>query len=413
MVARPGEELPYASLPTMSPGRALPLLDGVCVLDLTTSIAGPYAGMLLADLGADVIKVERPEGDDARQWGPPFLDGQALWFSAVNRGKRSVVINLHRDADRQRLFKLVASADVVIVNQPVAVQSKLHIDYETLRAAKADIVFASITGFGLDGERADLGCYDLIAEGYSGVMDLTGEPGAPPQKVGAPAGDMLAGQDAAMAVIAALFARQRTGKGARIDVSLVESMTRFLSCRIVPYLGGGEVPRRSGGRDSVIAIYQVFETADRPITLGLGTDAIWRRFWEAVGDAEYGRQTRYATNERRRGHRDEIVARIQTILAERTRAEWLGILAAARVPAGPVNRVDELVEDVPLQERGMIFTLTGDDGRRVPQVGLGIRVDGRVSVPSRLPPCLGEHDQEVFEGHRGAAVVAAHNDGLA
>ena len=286
--------LPYQSLPLVPAGQPFGLLAGVRVGDITTSVAGPYATMLLSDFGAEVIKVERPEGDDARAWGPPFLDGQALWFTAMNRNKKSVVVDARTVGGMGDLRRLIRTADVFVTNQPLDVQRKLKLDHATLTEGHQELISVSITGFGLSGGRAELTCYDLIAEGYSGVMDITGDADGPPQKIGAPAADMLAGQDAAMATLAALFDRQRTGKGRKIDVSLVDSMTRFLSCRISSYLGSGEIPRRSGGTDSVIAIYQSFGTADRPINLGLGSNPVWNRFWRAVGDPEYGARPDFA-----------------------------------------------------------------------------------------------------------------------
>jgi crotonobetainyl-CoA:carnitine CoA-transferase CaiB-like acyl-CoA transferase len=377
-------------------GQGFHLLSGIRVVDLSTSVAGPYATMLLSDFGAEVIKVERPEGDDARQWGPPFLNGQALWFTAVNRNKKSVVLDLRTEKGKDGLNALVRSADVFVTNQPPDVQRRLRLDEDTLREERNDLVFVSISGFGLSGERADLTCYDLIAEGYSGIMDITGEADGPPQKVGTPAADMLAGQDAAMATMAALFDRQKTGKGRKIDVSLVESMTRFLACRISSYLGSGEVPQRSGGTDSVIAIYQSFETADKPLNLGLGSDATWSRFWAAVGDPEFARRAGFATNADRRRHRPEIVAHIQQILLTRTRQAWLDAFAASRVPAGPINRVDEVVADAELQRRRLFFALRDGPERVVPQVGLGIWIDDNPSVPRSAPPNLGEHTDEVM-----------------
>lgn len=385
--------LPYGDLPILAKGASFRQLDGVRVLDLTSSVAGPYATMLLSDFGAEIIKVERPEGDDSRQWGPPFLDGQALWFTAMNRNKKSVVLDVRSPEGMQHLHALIADADVVVTNQPPDVQRKLGLDHASLRDGRDDLIFVSITGFGLTGDRAELTCYDLIAEGYSGVMDLTGSAEGDAQKVGAPAADMLAGQDAAMATLAALFGRQRTGKGCVIDVSLVESMTRFLACRISSYLGSGEVPRRSGGTDSVIAIYQSFETADLPINLGLGSDAIWKRFWSAVGDQDYGVRPEFASNADRRLHRADIVAHIQGIMHTRPRADWLALFAGARIPAGPINRVDEVVADTALHERGLFYTVQDGD-RAVPQIGLGIQIDGQASFARLLPPLLGEHTSE-------------------
>ncbi|MBU3261503.1 CoA transferase [Roseovarius sp. PS-C2] len=393
--------LPVDDLPRVTSGTGFGFLSGVRVVDLTTSVAGPYATMLLAEFGAEVIKVERSSGDDARHWGPPFLDGQALWFTAVNRNKKSVVLDLKSDDGRNDLEKLVASADVFVTNQPLDVQRKLGLDYESVKAMRDDIVFVSITGFGLNGARSGMTCYDLIAEGYSGIMDITGTADAPPQKIGAPAADMLAGQDAAMATLAVLCDRMRTGKGRLIDISLVESMTRFLSCRISSYLGSGEIPERSGGTDSVIAIYQAFETADLPITLGLGSDAIWRRFWETVGDVEFGQREEFASNAARRDHRAEIVAHIQSFLKAARRETWLERFARARIPAGPINRVDEVANDADLQERGMFYALEGENGAVQPQIGLGIQVDGAYSVARSLPPRLGEHTDAIMRELHG------------
>jgi crotonobetainyl-CoA:carnitine CoA-transferase CaiB-like acyl-CoA transferase len=400
--------LPYESLPLVGCGQPFSLLSGVTVLDLTTSIAGPYATMLLSDFGADVIKVERPEGDDARKWGPPFLDGEALWFTAINRNKKSVVLDTRTARGRADLDSLVAGADVFVTNQTLDVQRKLGLDYASLKRLREDIVFVAISGFGLTGPRAELTCYDLIAEGYSGIMDITGAEQSPPQKVGAPAADMLAGQDAAMATMAALYERFRSGKGRQIDISLAESMTRFLTCRISSYLGSGEVPRRSGGTDSVIAIYQPFETADGPMNLGLGSDAIWVRFWKAVGDPTYGSQPRFATNAKRRTHRSEIIGRIQDILRTKPRGQWLELFARTRVPAGPINRVDEVSADPAFHDRHMFFALQGEDGRIVPQIGLGVQIDGRPSVPRSTPPRLGQHTGELLGKLARAGSAAPH-----
>ena len=386
---------PWRRLPVLTTGKGFDFLAGCRVLDLTTSIAGPYATMLLADFGAEVIKIERPSGDDARHWGPPFLEGEALWFTAVNRNKKSVVLDIHTPAGRTQFDALLASADVLVNNQPLNVQQKLGLDHTALSTRHPSLIHVSITGFGLQGERSGLTSYDLIAEGYSGIMDITGAPDSAPQKIGAPAADMLAGQDAAMATLAAYLGRLKTGAGACVDISLLESMTRFLSCRISSYLVSGDVPVRSGGTDSVIAIYQSFETADKPINLGLGSDAIWQRFWALMGDPDYGARPEFASNALRRDNRAAIVTRIQEILLQRPRTEWLELLATARVPAGPINGVDDVAHDKALQERGLFFTLQDGD-RLVPQIGLGIRIDNQTARPRGAPPRLGEHTAEIL-----------------
>jgi len=393
---------------------AMDLLAGIKVLDLTSSIAGPYAGQLLGDLGAEVLKVERPnQPDDARSWGPPFLDGESLWFLSVNRNKRGVAIDYAQAAGHALLMRLVAQADVLILNLVGRVQHKLGLDPQSLAAVNPNLIHVSLTGFGTEGERADLPCYDLIAEGWSGVMDMTGESDSPPQKVGTPAADLLAGHDAAMAAMAALVRRSRDGRGCVIDISMVESMARFMAPRLVPYLGSGELMRRSGGRDSVIAIYQVFETADEPMTLGLGNDAIWRRFWVAVGEPAIADEIGYATNALRRVARETIVTRIAAVLATQPRTYWLRVLGEARVPAGPIQRLDQLAADPELLARGFFYA-SERGAARIPQVGLGIRFDGRTEGSQNPPPVLGADTQAVLEAWLGmgaddlAALRAKH-----
>jgi crotonobetainyl-CoA:carnitine CoA-transferase CaiB-like acyl-CoA transferase len=290
---------------------------------------------------------------------------------------------------------MVEECDVILLNLVARSQRKLGLDAATLRALNPRLIHVSLTGFGVDGVRADLPCYDLIAEGYSGVMDLTGEPDAPPQKVGTPAADLLAGHDAAMAVLAALLRRHRDGIGCEVDVSMVESMSRFMAPRLLPYLGSGQISSRSGGRDSVIAIYQAFDTADEPMTLGLGNDAIWKRFWDVVGRPEMAVDPEMASNAQRRARRGEIVELITEILRDRPRAEWLDLFAKARVPAGPINTLRDLANDPVLRESGFVYRSEGPDGA-IPQVGLGIRFDGNSEGTAMPPPKLGAHTHEVL-----------------
>lgn len=393
--AQPLADLPLADLPTVACGAGFEMLQGVRILDLTTSIAGPYASMLLGDMGAEIIKVERLQGDDARTWGPPFLNEESLWFLSVNRNKRSVALDYTTAQGLEAVHALAEKCDAMIVNMPARVSKKLGLDQATIRANNPSLVYVSISGFGMEGERADWPCYDLIAEGYSGVMDLTGEAGGEPQKIGAPAADMLAGQDAAYATIAALYRRAHSSKGATIDIALVDSMTRFLTCRIVPYLGSGENPRRSGGKDSVIAIYQTFDTADEPITIGLGNRSIWCRFWNALGRPEMENNPRYSTNALCQAHRPEIVAAIQKILLTASRSHWLSLFQSARVPAGPINQVADAVADHEMRRRGLIYTLKCDD-RLIPQVGPAVRIDKQTGYARLPPPRLGEHTEEIL-----------------
>lgn len=388
--------LPYEKLPHVQASTGFSHLEGLRVLDLSTSVAGPYATQLLADFGATVLKIEKTDGgDDSRQWGPPFLNGASLWFLSVNRNKHSMALNVSQPAGLEILMSLLESTDVLVLNMTPRVQAKLGLDYAKLEQKFPRLIHASLTGFGLTGSRADHPCYDLISEGYSGIMDLTGEIENDPQKVGTPAADMLAGQDLAMAVLAALNGRHATHKGCCIDISMHATMSRFSAPRVVSYLGSGEVPRRSGGKDSVIAIYQVFDTADAQLSLGLGNDAIWKRFWETVGDVDFGAIPAYANNAGRRTHRATIVKHISTILKTRTRDAWLELFAANRIPAGPINRVDEVVADKDLLDKEFFYTSDSAFGP-IPQVGLGIHINGEQRVHRKSPPKLGEDTQEIL-----------------
>ena len=389
------DQLPYRSLPARESGGGYRLLDGIRVLDLTSSLAGPYATMLLADLGAEVVKVERPgTGDDSRSWGPPFLDGAALWFLATNRNKRSMTLDYSREPGRGTLHRLIAESDVLISTFRGSTQERLGIDYPSARALRPDLVHASISGYGLTGPNADLTGYDLIAEGVSGVMDLTGEPDQLPQKVGTAAADLLAGMDAAYAVVAALYDRERTGRGHQIDVSLVESMSRFLAPKLMSYLGSGELQRRSGGRDSVIAVYQLFETADEPMNLALGNDAIFRRFAAAIDRPELADDPRYATNADRREHREELVELIGDLLRTKPRDQWLDLFRSATVPAGPINHIEDVAGNPHLAARSFLYAIP--EGAGQPQVNTGWHLDGEPNGYRLPPPVLGADTDRIL-----------------
>jgi Predicted acyl-CoA transferases/carnitine dehydratase len=387
---------PARGLPRRAPGGGINLLAGVRILDLTNSIAGPYATQILSDFGAEIIKIERPgQGDDSRGWGPPFLDGHSLWHASVNRNKQSIALDLRKDEGYAVFLDLLQTCDALVTNQLPSLRRRLRVDYETLAAQKTGLIYVSLTGHGSDGPRAEWLCYDIIAEGYSSVMDVTGEAGNDPQKIGTPAADLLAGNDAAMACIAALFDAGRNGRGHFIDISLIDSMTRLMSPRIMTYLGSGVVPRRTGAKDSVIAVYQTFETADEMITLALPNDNIWHRFWQAVGQPELGSDRRFATSAGRHTHRAEIVQAIAKLLRMRSRRYWLDMLNELQIPAGPINRVDQVTQDVELWRKGLFFSID-TDGEPMPQCGLGIRIDGQDSGFRSAPPELGQHTDEVL-----------------
>ena len=343
-----------------------------------------------------VVKVEKPlTGDDSRSWGPPFLNSESLWYLSVNRNKSSIAIDMTLIEGRQLLEKLVSQADVLVTNFLPKVQRKLQVDAAHLHGINPRLIHISLTGFGLEGERSSFSCYDLIAEGYSGVMDMTGEINQDPQKIGTPAADLLAGMDLALATMAALIKRDKDQKGHAIDISMVDSMTRFMTPRLISYLGSGTIPRRDGAKDSVIAIYQVFQTLDEPITLGLGNDAIWKRFWTALNEVDFITDPQYQTNIDRRKHRQMLVSLIQDRLKARPRKYWLELFQENNIPAGPINRLDQISSDPEMLKRGMFYDVP-KDGYLIPQVGLGIQMDGQQSFCHKPPPALGEDTSEVL-----------------
>jgi len=384
-------------LPSPKHNHCFSALQNIKVLDFSTSVAGPYGCQLLADFGAEVVKIEKPiTGDDARGWGPPFLDNESLWFLSVNRNKSSVVIDMALDEGKALFNKLICEADVLVTNLLPKVQKKLKIDFESLKTLNPQLIHASLTGFGLEGKRSNFPCYDLIAEGYSGVMDMTGEINQDPQKIGTPAADLLAGMDLALATMAALLQRAKDNQGHAIDIAMVDSMTRFMTPRLISYLGSGELPRRDGAKESVIAIYQVFQTADEPITLGLGNDAIWKRFWSALNEPEYINDPKYTSNADRRKLRQQLVQAIQERLLKQPKAYWLDLFQSNNIPAGPINRLDQISSDAEMFQRGMFYSLNNKSSE-IPQVGLGIQIDGQQSFCSKPPPKLGADTSMILE----------------
>ena len=384
-------------LPSPKHNHCFSALQNIKVLDFSTSVAGPYGCQLLADFGAEVVKIEKPiTGDDARGWGPPFLDNESLWFLSVNRNKSSVVIDMALDEGKALFNKLICEADVLVTNLLPKVQKKLKIDFESLKTLNPQLIHASLTGFGLEGTRSNFPCYDLIAEGYSGVMDMTGEISQDPQKIGTPAADLLAGMDLALATMAALLQRAKDHQGHAIDIAMVDSMTRFMTPRLISYLGSGELPRRDGAKESVIAIYQVFQTADEPITLGLGNDAIWKRFWSALNEPEYVNDPKYTSNADRRKLRQQLVQAIQERLLKQPKSYWLDLFQSNNIPAGPINRLDQISSDSEMHERGMFYSLNNKSSE-IPQVGLGIQIDGQQSFCSKPPPKLGADTSMILE----------------
>lgn len=385
-------------------------LSGIKVLDLTRVLAGPWAGQLLADLGAEVIKVERPgSGDDTRQWAPPSLpDGTAAYYLAANRGKQSLTVDITQPAGQEIVRQLAAQADVLLENYKVGGLKKYGLDYDSLRAINPRLVYCAITGFGQTGPYAQLPGYDYIVQGMSGLMSITGPADGEPHKVGVAVTDLFTGLYAANAIQAALLARYRTGEGQYIDMALFDCSLAMLANVNMNWLVGGEVPPRLGNAHPNIVPYQVFRTAgDSHFILACGNDKQFRTVCELIGRPELAADPRFATNPQRVHYRADLVPQLAQAFLARGRDEWLKLLDAAGVPCGPINTVDEAFADPQIQHRQMAIQLRDAAGQAVPQVACPIKMSGTPPQYQAAPPKLGEHTDAVLKslGYSAEAIA--------
>jgi crotonobetainyl-CoA:carnitine CoA-transferase CaiB-like acyl-CoA transferase len=380
-------------------GAATPPLHGVLVVDLSTSYAGPTASMYLADLGATVIKVERPGGgDDARSWGPPFVDGASVWFASANRNKRSIVLNLRSEGGRRVLHRMLGSADVFIENLNPSKLVSLDLGPDATRIRYPSLVYCAMSGVGLTGPDSALPGYDLVAQARSGLMSVTGAAGGSPQRVSTALSDIVTGMAAALAISAALVRQRASGLGELIDVSLLDSDLALLAPRMAAYLAGDSEPAPSGGTDSVLAVYQAFATADREIVVAIGNDAIWQRFCAAMEMTEVGGDVRFKDNAGRRAHRTEIIPVISDLLAGRTAHEWMEILREAGVPASLVHGLSEVTTDAHIRARRSVLPVP-DSGGQLNGVRSPFRLASQPEPRNERFPDLGEHTIDILGEH--------------
>jgi crotonobetainyl-CoA:carnitine CoA-transferase CaiB-like acyl-CoA transferase len=383
-------------------------LAHLIVLDLSRVLAGPWCTQLLADLGATVIKVERPgSGDDTRAWGPPFLkDAQgvetteAAYYLACNRGKLSVAVDFTRPEGQRIVRDLASQADVLVENFKVGGLAKYGLDYASIAALNPRLVYASITGFGQDGPYADRAGYDFIIQGMSGFMSVTGErddqSGGGPQKAGVAITDLMTGMYAAVAILAALQHRDRTGQGQRVDLALFDSAVAMMAVMGMNHLVAGTPPGRAGNAHQNIVPYQVFACADGHLIVAVGNDSQFVKFCAVAGRPEWPRDARFARNENRVRHREVLVPEIAKVMATRTQRDWLAALEDVGVPCGPINKLDQVFADPQILARGMKFDLPHPLAGRVPQVNSPVRLSATPSVPERPPPLLAEHTRQVL-----------------
>ncbi|WP_151637959.1 CaiB/BaiF CoA transferase family protein [Noviherbaspirillum aerium] len=383
-------------------------LSHIRVLDLTRVLAGPWCAQNLADLGADVIKIERPgAGDDTRHWGPPYLrDGEgrdtseAAYYLAANRNKRSVTLDI-ASAEGQRIIReLARQSDVVLENYKVGQLKKYGLDYESLRREKPDLVYCSVTGFGQDGPYAQRAGYDFIIQGMGGFMSITGErddlPGGGPQKAGVAISDLMTGMYATIAVMAALTHRDRTGEGQYIDMALLDVQVAMLANMNTNYLASGQAPKRWGNAHPNIVPYQTFPTSDGYIIVAVGNDGQYRRFVEAGGRPDLHQDERFATNPMRVRHRDTLVPLLADMVRTKTKQEWIDALEAAGVPCGPINDLDEVFDNPQVQARGLRVDMPHPSGGTVKLVGSPMRMSATPPRYDAPPPTLGQHTDQVL-----------------
>ena len=377
-------------------------LSHIRVLDLSRVLAGPWSGQIFADLGAEVIKVENPQGgDDTRHWGPPFMtdaDGQATeesaYYLCANRGKQSVRIDIRTPEGQQRIRELAQESDVLLENYKVGGLAKYGLDYDTLSAINPRLVYCSITGFGQNGPYAHRPGYDFLIQAMGGMMSITGAPDNEPQRVGVAVTDIMTGLYATIGVLAALQERERSGLGQHVDLALMDVTTSMLANQASNYLVGGMVPGRIGNIHPNIVPYQVFATADGHCIIAVGNDGQFRKLVEVLGRAELADDERFATNRQRVEHRDLLVPILADIIASEPRDTWLPAFETAGVPAGPINSIDEVFADPQVIARGMQVNIPHPDQPELQVVGNPIKLSRTPVQYDRPPPRLGEHDAD-------------------
>jgi len=380
-------------------------LAGVRVVDLTRILAGPYCTQALADAGADVIKIEEPrKGDDTRGWGPPFVEGESCYFLAINRGKRSLTLNLKEQEGRDLLWRLIDGADVLTENFRPGTLDRMGFSFEAVHRRNPRLVYASISGYGLDGPWGRRPGYDAVLQGESGLMSITGAPDGPPFRVGASVVDTLAGMTTFQAILLALLRRERSGEGGRVDVSLLESALAILTYHASTYLLTGAVPQRLGNRHPNLAPYETFESADGSVIVGVGSESLWRAFCASVGRPELAQEPRFRTNAERVANGSALRETLVPLVRSRTTAEWLERWEDAGIPCGRVRSVGEALDSEQVAARELLVEVEHPRLGRRRFVGSPIHLDATARSARRPPPGLGQHTSEVL-GELGVTVA--------
>ena len=372
-------------------------LAGVKILDLCRVVSGPFATMLLGDLGADVLKIEEPKhGDEARTYGPPFVGGESAYFLSVNRNKRSCTLDLKSPAGRELVLRLASTADIVIENFRPGTMERLGLGFDVLRLENPKLLYCGISGFGRSGPEASRPGYDLILQGESGVMDITGEADGPPMKVGTSIADLVTGLYAAQAVMAALVQRQRTGAGGRVDVSMLDAMASLLTFNAGMYFASGENPKRRGNAHPTISPYETFRASDGWFNLGVANDRFWEAFCKVMERPDLLADPRFARASDRAALRTELKAILEPIFAARPREYWTTLFGGAGIPCGAIRTVGEVCEAAQLAERGVARSFEHPAAGTLRYLASAVRFDDQPPPEARRPPMLGEHTREIL-----------------
>lgn len=378
-------------------------LNGIHVLDLSRVLAGPYCTMVLGDLGAEVIKVESPDGDETRGWGPPFVGGQSAYFLCVNRNKRGIVLDFKTEEGRQALRQLIKRSDVLVENFRPGTLARYSLDFESASALNPSLIYCSITGFGQTGPLREKPGYDFMIQAMGGLMSITGEPDGEPMKVGVAVADLFAGQNAVIAILAALQARAQTGRGQHLDISLFDSQVAMLANVASNYLISGRSPKRHGNAHANIVPYQSFQASDVWFVIAVGNDKQFEKLCEVIGKRELAQDSRFVTNAGRVEHRAELISALKPMIRERPAGEWLAVLESAGIPCGPINTLDEVFSMQQVERRNMLVQMQDAEPGGLRLVGSPLKF-GATPVEYRLPPPrLGEHTAEILNELPGSA----------
>lgn len=372
-------------------------LAGIRVLDLSRILTGPFATMMLADLGAEVIKIETPgTGDDTRQWGPPFIEGESTYFLSINRNKRSLTLNLKHPEGKEIFLRLVRQADVLVENFRPGTMERLGLGYESLRAINPGLVYCAISGFGLTGPYKNKPGYDVVAQAMGGMMGVTGEEGGPPVKAGMSIADIGAGMYAAFGILAALQARQRTGQGQLVETSLLEAIVSWQTYLATAYWATGKVPQKAGSAHPSIVPYQALKAQDQYMIVAVGNDGLWQKFCAVLERPDLADDPRFRTNKDRVIHRSELIPLLEEILATAPAAVWLEKLEAAGIPGGPIYTLDQVWADPQVLAREMMVEVDHPKAGRIKVPGVPVKFSGTPGQVRTAPPLLGEHTVAVL-----------------